>query len=342
MMTPGRKRTLGVLVRTAVLVLFFVGIILSGRFADFWHGAGFFFVVGGAIALTLMGFSLSQLGAAARHIAGRPLLEEDDFLLSYFWEALGRNFWILGVLGSVVNFVLNLVQASGGIQDMAFRLASSFRPAVYGLVLGLFCGLPGLKHSLAAPPSKRPDQPAQSGRSLSKTVSLWRIESGVGLFLLIAILFGTTVFRLQQDPTRNFPSLGFFLDWPAVLVVVGGTFVLTMFLGPRAWGASLTLASAVTGFVGAIVGFLRVMLAVSQANISNVAGSIAFIISSCFLALVIMVVVGIPLSDWERRSSHPKLSSPLLRLSWYLFPFLVLIFLVLAFILVVTPFQKPA
>jgi len=342
MTTPDRKRILGVLGRTAVVVLFFFGIILSGRFVDVWDGAGFIFVVGGAIALTLLGFSLSQIGAAARHISARPLLEEDDVLSFYFWEALGRNFWILGVLGSVVNFVLNLVQASGGIQDMTFRLASSFRPAVYGLVLGLFCGLPALKLSLAGSPSKRPDQPARFNQSSAKTEAFLRIESGVGLLLMIAVLFGTTVFRLQQNPTRNFPPLGFFLDWPAVLVVAGGTFVLTMLLGPRAWGASVTLAGTVTGLAGGIVGFLRVMLAISHANISNVAGSIAFIISSSFLALVIMVLVGIPLSDWERRSSHPVLVSPLLRLSWYLFPFLVLIFLILAFILVVTPFQKPA
>jgi hypothetical protein len=342
MTTPGRKRTLGVLGRTAVVALFLIGIILSGRFADFWDGAGFIFVIGGAIALTLLGFSLSQIGAAARYIAGWPLREEDDVLRSDFWEALGRNFWVLGVLASVINFVLNLVQAQGGIQEMTFRLAVSFRPAIYGLVLGIFCGLPALKLSLTASPSKRPDQPARSNQSHPKTVSLSRIESGVGLLLMIAILFGTIVFRLQQNPTRNFAPLDFFLDWPAVLVVAGGTVVLTMLLGPRAWGASITLAGAVTGFVGAIVGFLRVMLAVSHANISNVAGSIAFIISSCFLALVIMVLVGIPLSDWERRFSHPAIASPLIRLSWYVFPFLVLIFLVLAFILVVTPFQKPA
>lgn len=342
MTTPGRKRTLGVLGRTSVVVLFFIGIILSRRFVGFWDGAGFAFVIGGAIALTLMGFPLSQIRAAARHIAGRPPLHKDDILFPYFWEALSRNFWILGVLGSVVNFVLNLVQAQGGIQDMTFRLAASFRPAVYGLVLGIFCGLPALKLSLAASPAKRLDQPGPSNQSPTKTVSLLRIESGVGFLLMIAILFGTTVFRLQQNPTRNFPPFGFFLDWPAVLVVVGGTLVLTMLLGPRAWGVSITLTSAVTGFVGAIVGFLRVMLAVSHANISNVAGSIAFVISSFFLALVIMVLVGLPLSDWERRSSHPTMASPLIRLSWYVFPFLVLIFLVLAFILVVTPFQKPA
>jgi len=342
MTTPGRKKTIGVLGRTVVVALFFVGIILSGRFSDFWDGAGFFFVVGGAIALTLMGFSLSQLGAVVRHLGDRPLHEEDDFLLSYSWEALGRNFWMAGVLGSVVNFVLNLVQAQGGIQDMTFRLAASFRPAVYGLVFGIFCGLPALRFSLEPSPSKHPDQPWRSAQSQTIRGSFLRIESVIGLVLMIAIIFGTIALRLGQNPTRNFRPLDFFLDWPAVLVVVGGTFVLTILLGPKAGGTSITVISALMGFVGAIVGFLRVMLAISHANITNVAGSIAFVISSCFLALTIMVLVGIPLSDRERRSSHPVLVSPLLRLSWYVFPFLVLIFLVLAFILVITPFQKPA
>ena len=342
MTTPGRKRTLGVLGRTAVVVLFFIGIILSGRFAEFWDLAGFIFVIGGALALTLLGFSVSQIGAAVHHIFGRPLPEEDNALVPHFWEALGRNFWVLGVLGSVAHFVLNLVQSSGGLQEMTFRLAASFRPAVYGLVLGILCGLPALRSSLEESPSNRPDQPGRHDQSSAKTEAFWRIESGVGFLLMIALLFGTTFFRLQQNPTRNFPPLNFFLDWPAVLVVAGGTFVLTMSLGPRARGASLTLASAMTGLVGGIVGFLRVMLAISHANITNVAGSIAFIISSCFLALLIMVLAGIPLSDRERRSSPSFMATPLLRLAWYVFPFLVLIFLILAFILVVTPFQKPA
>lgn len=343
MTASGTKRTLRILGRTALVVLFFVAIILSKKFGDFWDGSAFVFVFAGAIALTLLGFSLSQIRAAVMPSAGRPLLDEDDGLASYFWEAVGRNFWVIGVLASVVNFVLNLVQAQGGIQDMAFRLASSFRPVIYGLVLAVICGLPALKLSLTDSRSERMDQPVRSNLSHLKSRSLYRVESGVGLLLLIAILFGTMAFRLHQNPTRNFPPLNFFLDWPAVLIVVGGTALLTMFLGPRTWGSSVTFASAVIGLVGAIVGFLKAMLAVSHADISSVAGSIAFVISTCFLALLIMIFVGIPVSDSERSSSfHPGKVSPLIRLCWYVFPFLVLIFLVLAFILVVTPFQKPA
>jgi hypothetical protein len=159
---------------------------------------------------------------------------------------------------------------------------------------------------------------------------------------MLAILFWNTVFRLQQNPTRNFPPLSFFLDWPAVLVVAGGAVVATVLLAPKVWGASITFVSALMGAVAAILGFLKVLLAVSHANISNMAGSIAFIISSCFVALLIMILAGIPLSDRERCASPSLKAAPLLRLSWYVFPFLVLIFLVLAFILVVTPFQKPA
>lgn len=246
------------------------------------------------------------------------------------------------MLDSVISFVLNLVQGQGGIQDMAFRLALSFQPAAYGLVLGIFCSLPALKLSLAASLNKRPDQAAPLNPSRAETVPFWKIARGVGFLLMIAVLFGTTAFRLQQNPTRNFPALSFLLNWPAVLVVVGGTFVLTVLLAPKAWGASITLVSSLVGLVGAILGFIKVLLAVSQASISNVANSITFIISTCFLALLIMALVGIPLSDWERRASPFAMTPPLVRLSWHAFPVVMLFSLVLAFILVVTPFQKPA
>jgi hypothetical protein len=156
MATVNRGSSLGFMGRIAVVTLFLAGIVLSGKFADLWDGSALIFVIGGTTALTLLGFSFSQIGAAARCITGRAQLEEDVFFLSHFWEALGRNFWIIGVLGSLISFVLNLVQGQGGIQDMAFRLASSFRPAVFGLVLGILCGLPALKRGLDASPFKHP------------------------------------------------------------------------------------------------------------------------------------------------------------------------------------------
>lgn len=61
------------------MVLFLVGIILSGRFADLWDGAAPIFVIGGTVALTLLGFSLPRIGLAIRSIAGRPLLDTEEF-----------------------------------------------------------------------------------------------------------------------------------------------------------------------------------------------------------------------------------------------------------------------
>jgi hypothetical protein len=342
MTTPSRKRFISVFVRAVVTALFFAGAALSGRFAGFWDSYGFLFIIVGAPALILLGFPASRIREASRYAARGAHLKENDLLFSYFWEALGRNFWILGVLGSVISFVSNLVTAQGGIQDMAFRLASSFRPAVYGLMLGTFCGLPALKLRAAGSPSGLAEEPKPAGQSPARMGSFWRIESGIGLLLMAGLLFILTIFRLGQSPTRNFPARDFFLDWTAVLVVAGGTFVLMMFLWSKERGDFLTIAATAMGFIGAIVGFVRVILAIARGVIADVAGSIAFISSSCFLALLIMALLGGPLADWEKRSSRTPTAPALVRICWYVFPFLVLIFLVLAFVLVITPFQKPA
>jgi hypothetical protein len=110
--------------RILLTVGLLAGVVLSGKFAHFWDAAGFAFVFGGGLALFFMGFSPLQIGTAVRYLVGRPLGERDESGLPYLWEALGRNFWIVGVLGTIANFVLTLARNSEGIQQVAFLCGS--------------------------------------------------------------------------------------------------------------------------------------------------------------------------------------------------------------------------
>ena len=109
------------------------------------HRAGFFYLVLGSIAVALMGFSGREIGAAFRSATGRPEPGAASIKAALFWEAAARNAWLLGVLGSTLNFTIVLGRESGGIEDVGNRMIQAFIVSLYGLVLSVVCLVPALK-----------------------------------------------------------------------------------------------------------------------------------------------------------------------------------------------------
>lgn len=335
-MTPQlNKKALWRIGRIFLAGLFLAGIGLSGRFAHFWDSAGFAFVFGGGLALFVMGFSLPQIGVAARSAAGLPLGEEEAEIAPYLWEALSRNFWVVGVLGAVANFVLTLARTSEGIQQVAFLLTASFRPALYGMFLAVVCAVPALKAREAALLSKEVSTTALR-KDENRPWTFWNIA---GYVLMAAILGWTVVLPAARGFLQERSLLSFFFDGSALLVVAGGVVIVSLFLGRTSLGRSLTFGLAVAGLLGSLMGLMQTLFAFTQKSISDVASALAFVISSCFLALLGMILVGIPLADHETRATVRRGESGLSRLAWYLFPLVALFFLIVTFIAVVTPIK---
>ncbi len=333
MPTQPNKKAFWRIGRIFLAGLFLAGVVLTGRFAHFWDSAGFAFVFGGGLALFLMGFSLPQIGVAARSAAGLPLREEEAEIAPYIWEALGRNFWVVGVLGAVANFVLTLARTSEGLQQVAFLLTASFRPALYGMFLAVICAVPALKTREAVLLTKGGATTAlREGENRPWT--FWNIA---GTVLMVAILSWTVVLPAARGFLQERRLLSFFFDGSALLVVVGGVVIVSLFLGRISLGRSLTFGLAVTGLLGSLMGLIQTLFAFTQKSISDVASALAFVISSCFLALLGMILVGIPLADHEARATIRRGESGLSRLAWYLFPLVALFFLIVTFIAVVTP-----
>ena len=335
-MTPrAQKKTLWSIGRILLTARLLAGVILSGRFSGFWDAGGFVFVFAGGLSLFLMGFSLPQIRSAARYAAGRPLREEDVSILPSLWEALGRNFWVVGVLGAVASFVLTLARTSEGIQQIAFLLTASFRPALYGMLLAVVCAVPALKSSENLAERREPSGPSDSLGGNRP----WTFENFSGAVLLIAILVWTIVLPASRGFLQEQRLLGFFFDPSALLVVAGGTVIMMVFLGKGSLGAALTTALAATGLLGSLMGLMQALFAFTQKSIQEVASALAFVVSSCFLALVGLILVAFPLADHETSSAGRPWRPGLKRLAWYFFPLLALLFLVLTFIAVVTPIK---
>jgi hypothetical protein len=316
-------------------------VILSGSFfADLMKGPSLVFVLLGGVGMALMGFSASEIGAAFKHAAGGLDGKENLQSSAYFWEAAARNFLMLGVLGAFISFVTALGRSSGGIANIALQMSESFLPAVYGMILGVICFVPVLKltgelskYPLQAP-GEAPEKPGE------KTFKILRFENIIGYALFIAVVGWTIVSSLSLYELGPLNPMEVFIYWPSLLVVLGGTLVLVMFIGDAAAGRSFTLSFALTGLIGSLMAFVQTLISFSARGVRDVASAMTFIISSCFLALLGMMLVGMPLEDRTIKTGKNKKQLTLSRIAWYVFPVVALILLLFAFVTVLIPIKR--
>lgn len=339
-MTPSieTKRILTILGKILILILLGLVVILSGKFTGFMDAPGLIFVVLGGVAMLLMGFSAPEIGSAFKHAVGGPGRREELQKSVHFWESSARNFWMFGVLGTLTSFIIGLCTFEGGIASIFSELAVAFLATLYGIILGVICAVPALKVKKEL--SKHPLLEAQEAHIKTDEKQILRYENLIGYVLFIALMGWTIIAATSTEVSLPLTPLDMFIHWPSLLVVVGGTIVLVLFAGDAAGGRSITLSFAFTGLIGILMGFVLVLHSLASKSIKDVASSAAFIISSCFIALLGMMLAGIPLEDRtiKVRKSYRELA--LSRIAWYVFPLLTLIFLFFVFILIITPIKK--
>jgi len=321
--------------RWLVAAAFIIAVVFSGLFTGMINKAGLFFLLLGTAASVLTGFSRIEIGAAFRLAAGRPGLPVDLKRAAYFWEAAARNAWILGVLGSVLNFTIVLGGGSGGIENVSGRMIQSFIVTLYGLVLAVVFFVPSMK--LAGQAGKAgysADSNPAAGRSL-----LFERVTG---YVLFAAIFGLTVFSLvKSSPGEgSLPAARVMLHGPAGLVIFGGAIALALFMGAGARGKALTYGFAMTGLIALLLGIIQTMFGFVHADIKEIATAVAFIISSSLYALLGLVLVASPLEDRDLMDGRRERPGRLSRMFWRVFPLVVFFFLILTWIIVITPMKK--
>jgi len=321
---------------------FIFAVAASGLFTGLMNTAGLFYLVFGSIAAALMGFTGREIAAAFRHAAGRTTDSESLKKSAYFWQAAARNAWILGALGSALNFIIALSRESGGITDVSNRMIQSLIVMLYGLVLAVVCLIPEMKLAGQTERTRlfgegRPASEAGSGpRAVGRTIATDRI---IGYILFTAVLVLTVVFLIKGQPRSGSLPIGkLLLHWPAYLVVLGGSVALALFAGAgaRAW----TIGFAMTGLIGLLMGLIQALFGFVHRNVGEVASAVAFIISASSLTLLGLIAVAAPLEDREVMEGRREGPGPLSRFFWVLLPLLTFIFLVLTFIMVVTPMKQ--
>ncbi len=341
-MTANRvsKRPVVLGMRLFLVGLVVTGIIVSGRFPRLWTGAGLVFLLLGGGSMILTGFSVSEIRTSLRWFVGLSVPRNELPLVPYFWEAAGRNFWLLGVLGTVINFVLALSQVGegeGGIQAIASGMALSFRPALYGMILAVICAVPALKAQQDPAGTSGSANPASPESMCGPRRTGLSSANFIGYLLLIGVLAWSISPSFGKWRIAPWPGNPF-LDWASLLVVGGGAMLLFLFLGRGAAGKATSIVFGATGVVAALTGFLQTLFGFSRKDIAEVSSALGFVISSCFLALIGIVLIGAPREDRGPRRGDTR-ALMMRRLAWYAFPLLVLIFIITVLLLVVTPIK---
>jgi hypothetical protein len=329
------KKQGAIFVKWLFAAAFVSAVIYSGILSGLMHTAGLLFVIVGSVAAALLGFSRREIGAAFRHAAGSDGNRGDLKHAAHFWEAAARNAWLLGVLGSALNFTIALGGGSGGIAAVSGRMIQSFIVILYGLVIAVICLVPAMK--LAGQAGQAPDA-GISGTGPVQPLLFERVTGGV----LFAAVLGLTVFFLGQGSPQNgpLPIAKVMLHGPAILVVFGGAIALALFMGACAGAQALTLGFAMTGLIALLAGLIQALFGFVHTNIQEIAAAVAFIISASLFALLGLVVIAAPLEDRDVMEGRRERPGPLSRMFWIVFPLLTFIFLLLTFIMVITPMKK--
>jgi len=324
------------IIRILLLALLVYGIFISGKFIGLLNGPGLAFVLIGGVAAAFMSFSWEEIKSAFLQAFGKQASPAELINSSYFWEACVRNFWMLGILGTIISFIIALGQSGGGISDIANRMSLSFLSVLYGLILAIICLVPVLKLKQRTAAIKSLDQ---NGAEINTSSSLYSYS--FGLILFIAVLIGSVFFSYNLIPMGGpLNPINVLVYWPALLTVAGGAVLLALFIGGNNYGHTFTLGFALTGLLGSLTGFVQALLALTNRSIEDVAIAITFVLSSCFIALLGIILVGIPFADHSVKSSRAKGNLTLSRIVCFVFPLIVLIFIALTFLAVITPMKK--
>ena len=327
--------------RILLLLILAAGILQSGAPAGYYDLYGLLFVLVGGAALVMISFPGAEIWRAFRQAARGSGSRAELRNAAHFWEAAGRGFWIMGGLSSVLSIVIGFV----GMRTVQTAAISAVIPILirpllsifYGSLLAVICFIPcwkllGILQSRPpVPGTERIEMAASAGRPG------WRFGTVLGYVLFLSALVSTS--------RTLFNSPGIWSVYrPALLVVLGGTLALMLFVGRDNPRLTPSAAFAGMGLIGSLMGFIQMLIGMtdpSPRGIGHVAGAMAFVLFSCFTSLLGTALIGAPLEDLAIRVGRVETPSAFSRVSWYVFPLLSLIFLILVYINIILPLPAP-
>jgi flagellar motor component MotA len=273
--------------------------------------------------------------------AGKPVGSQPENNKSLIlWESASRSFWMVGVLATLIAFVMTMADSTGGIGGIATRMAAALVPTVYGVILSVICLVPAMKLKESRVSRSLEGKTELEGKLGEGAIAPLCIENIIGYVLIAAIIVWSLIESALSSNDPILEAWEWIVYWPSLLVVLGGTIAIVLFVGNSPKGRTFTFGFAVTGLIGSLMGIIQVLLGFASRSIEDIAAAITFILSSCFFALLGLMIVGSPLEDRAIKTTSTAKHSTLSRVVWYVFPLVTLILLVITFFLIITPMKK--
>jgi TonB family protein len=223
-------------------------------------------------------------------------------------------------------------EESAGIQALIIAITRSLLGTFYGILLAVICLIPSWK-LMEKLQNRRSD--AEGGITEPASGSNYRVLIGYVLFFSVLVL---TIPNLSTSILwHTMPSI---IYWPAFLVVAGGALALMLFIGGVKAGPPLSMSFACMGIIGFLMAIIQILLSITAGRIGSVASAVVFVLSSCFAALLGMVLVGAPLEDRAVRIGRVAAPSGFSRIAWYGFPLLTLMLVPLVIFIITTPLPR--
>ncbi len=332
------KRFLVIAGRVLFLLIVAIGLLKAGTPASYYDPYGFFFVLVGGVALMMISFPGAEIWRAFRHAAGSSGNNAEIKNSAHFWEAAGRGFWILGGLSSVLSIVISFAamktEAAIGMSAIVPMLIRPLLSIFYSSLLAVICFVPcwklmgKLQNRLSVPGAEPGDTPVSYGRSG------WGFGTVIGYVLFLAALV-----LMARLPDVSWLAVSI-ACMPSFLVVLGGALALMLFMGGNNAKLTTSTAFAGMGLISSLMGFIQMLHGMTDPGprgIGQVAGALAIILAASFTAQLGMALLGAPMEDRAIRVGRIGAPSAFSRVSWYVFPLLSLIFLVLVYSMIVMP-----
>jgi hypothetical protein len=308
-----------------VVALLAAGGAILARSVSAASVTGLALVVGGVVAVLLLGFPAREIARAVGCAAGATASPGQRWRAALVWEAAARDAWVLSAASAIAGFVSVLCSDFGGLSRFVSGVGDRAAGVALGVVFAVVFAIPALRFL----PTGAPEPEAAAAPRWWQRV--------LGAVVLVPLLCWPL---LGHDPGGQFEPRSWLLNGPAWLVTGGGTLALALYLRGIGRGASTVVGAGGAGTVAVLLGLTRGLHGFATTSIGEVAGGLMFAISSGYAALVGLAVLGLPLLDWDAREGR-RPPAPA-RWAVYGFPFVVVVLLVFTVLLVMVPMEKPA
>jgi TonB family protein len=341
-----------ILGKILILVLIVAAVIRSyfmNTQTNFVFPYGFIFILVGGVTLVMISFTGAEIRRALLPSVRASGNDVEIWHSVFFWEAAARGFWMLGGIGSVLNLMVGFegmkTQESANLGPVIDILIRCLLATFYGTLLAVICLIPRWK-LMRKLQNQRLLSSTEQGETLVSIRSRgWSLGTAIGYILFFGVL-ALIVSNFSVPMLWNMLPLIFHPQ--ALLLVVGGALVLMLFSGEGNSERNLSMSFAAMGFIGSLMGCIQVLSGIASfsrlgtpASIGEVAYGVLFVLSTCFVTLLGLILVGAPLADRAIRIGRSAAPSALSRVSWYGFPLLTLIVVPLTFVAIIRPMPMP-